>query len=56
MSEPTLSDLISVHCFFYPRCKHVEVACDPISAHGQMEAHYAAKHSLIIDSIAGDPQ
>lgn len=50
MNQSTLSNLITVHCFAYPRCKHTEVACDPISAHDQMEAHYAAKHSLLLGS------
>lgn len=54
MSEQgTLTSLVTVHCFLHPRCHHIEVACDPVSAHDRMEAHYSAKHTLVISAITG---
>ena len=48
-----LFGLVTVHCIWYPKCAHIEVACDPVTAHAQMETHYTSKHSQILDTLTG---
>jgi hypothetical protein len=43
--------VVTVHCFFAPKCKHAEQAESPQVAHDLMEAHYTAKHAAQIAAI-----
>ena len=45
-----LPTLLTVYCIY---CPHTEVACDFVSVHRQMEAHYEARHRQLIDAITG---
>lgn len=47
-----LSPLVTVHCFWYPRCKHV-VTDTPVAAHDAMERHYRQCHQGDIRRIVG---
>ena len=47
-----LSPLVTVHCFWYPRCKHV-VTDTPMAAHDAMEKHYHERHQEDIRRIVG---
>lgn len=50
-AERRAAQLITVHCF---TCPHVERGATPQDAHDLMEGHYAARHALLIASLAGD--
>ena len=46
----TLFELIAVHCCW---CEYVVRDADPQAAHDGMEAHYATRHRMIIDTLVG---
>lgn len=46
-----LFQLVTVHCFWSPRCTHVVSDVDSRAASAAMEAHYEAEHQRDIDKI-----
>jgi hypothetical protein len=53
MTEPTLSPVITAHCFDDLRCNYTVSGTDPKAVHDEMEAHYAAAHSPQIARMLG---
>lgn len=51
-SDHLLSPIVTVHCFWYPRCPHVEIDT-PVAAHDAMETHYRHAHQHDIRKIVG---
>lgn len=56
MSDLTTTPLpeFTVHCFWSPRCQHVEKALTPEAAHRAMERHYTEAHEADIKRVVGE--
>lgn len=53
MQNDALLPLVTVYCFWAPRCPTVVHELGAQTAHDAMEAHYADEHERDIDRVIG---